>query len=306
MQIPAQLDPDALRGFLDAYGVGEAQHLSALTERADAASYRLRTREGEYVLTRFAPDAPAETLDFVLDWTGELAAAGLPCAAVLRDTHGDRVRGLDEAPAILRPLLAGAPVTRPSAGQCEALGRTLGRVHRLGAGATEVPPFAYGLRWWREAARRLQDTLDSEGRALLEEEIRFQDLFRLSDLPSGPIHGTPMRFNVRFSGDELTALTGWWSAGAEALLFDLASAANDACSTPDLKLDPTRLQALLTGYRAERPFSAMERGAWPVMLRGAALRGWLAGLTGTDPRLDADHHRGVLRQRVGNRERLPR
>ena len=306
MPIPARLDPDALQGFLSAYGIGEARHLSVVAERADTASYHLNTRDGEYVLTRFAPDAPAETLAFVLDWTGELAAAGLPCAAALRDAHGDRVRALDGAPAILRPLLAGAAATRPSAGQCEAQGRTLGRIHRLGAGAAPVPPFAYGLRWWREAGRRLQDTLDAEGRALLEEEIRFQDLFRLSDLPSGAIHGTPMRFNVRFSGDELTALTGWWSAGGEALLFDLASAANDACSTPDLTLDPARLQALLAGYRTERPFSAMERGAWPVMLRGAALRGWLAGLTGTDPRLDPDHYRGVLRQRVGNRERLPR
>ena len=119
--------------------------------------------------------------------------------------------------------------------------------------------------------------LETEDRALLEEEIRFQGLFRLSDLPSGPIHGAPLRFNTLFVGERLTGLTGWWRAGVEALLFDLAVAANEACSTPDHHLDPARLRALLSAYRAERPFSAIERGAWPVMLRAAALLCWLAG-----------------------------
>ena len=49
-------------------------------------------------------------------------------------------------------------------------------------------------------------------------------------------------------------------------------------STPEGALNPQRVKALLAAYRTERPTRPIERGAWPVMLRAAALRFWLARL----------------------------
>jgi homoserine kinase type II len=61
----------------------------------------------------------------------------------------------------------------------------------------------------------------------------------------------------------------------------VAVCANDWCLADpacDPTLDRPRLGALLEGSDAGRPFNALERAAWPVMLRAAALRFWLSRL----------------------------
>jgi len=73
----------------------------------------------------------------------------------------------------------------------------------------------------------------------------------------------------------------FYFAGVECFLFDIAVCVNDWCLANhecDRRLDAARTLALLEAYRAVRPFGALEREAWPVMLRAAALRFWLSRL----------------------------
>lgn len=304
MHVP-ELQSAAAQAFLSARGACAAQGIEALPTAAGRRTQRLRIGGSEYILTLFAAGPAPERLEALLGILEGLGSEGLACPLALADGRGARVGRVEAASAVLYPALPGVPAAEPRPEHCQAVGETLGRLHRLGAAQPEVPRHAHGLPAWRETARRLSGQLDAAGEALLREEIRFQGLFRLTDLPTGLVHGAPLPVNVLFEQDRLSGVVGWWSAGTEVLLFDLAAAANDWCSRGDLSLDPPRVRALLDGYRAERPFSAMERGAWPVMLRGAALRFWLAGLTGEDPRIDAERYRNLLVERVGNRERLP-
>jgi homoserine kinase type II len=68
----------------------------------------------------------------------------------------------------------------------------------------------------------------------------------------------------------------------EQLLFDVAVTTNDWCldysAYPEAKLHAASARALLAGYASVRAFSAAEYGAWPQMLRAAALRTWLGRL----------------------------
>jgi len=89
----------------------------------------------------------------------------------------------------------------------------------------------------------------------------------------------------------------------------VAVCANDWCLTDpasDAGLDEERTRALLEGCQAARPFSALERAAWPVMLRAAALRFWLSRLHDFHlPRPgmlvhahDPEHFRRILELRI--------
>jgi homoserine kinase type II len=187
-------------------------------------------------------------------------------------------------------------------------------MHLAAADMTSAPENPRGRRWWKEAAARVKPHLGSGDAELLEEELRFQSLYRFPDLPRGVIHADLFRDNVLWSAGRVSGVIDFYFAGRDTLLLDVAIAANDWCAGPDGNLDAERAAALLSGYHARRPLTAIERGAWPVLLRAAALRFWLSRLLDYhSPRegeltyiKNPDHFRDILRLRVRTHGQLPR
>jgi homoserine kinase type II len=101
----------------------------------------------------------------------------------------------------------------------------------------------------------------------------------------------------------------FYFAGVDCWLFDVAVCANDWCLVDpgrERALDPALTRAFLAAYHALRPVTPLERDAWPVLLRAAALRFWLSRLHDLHlPRAgelvhahDPAHFRDVLELRV--------
>lgn len=311
---------NALEDYLLAYDLGALRDHAGITTGIVNTNYFVRTDRGEYVLTLFeASDVSAQP--FVIAFTDHLAAHGLPCASAVRDRRGEALGRLVGRTAALFPRLPGHSIDRPSAAQCALIGQMLGRLHRHGqdfasaytqAGHTlrENP---FGPRWLRHMREVLLPRLAPADAGLLEEELRYQSLFRLTDLPRGIIHADLFRDNVLFEAEHISGLLDFYEACDEVLLFDVAVTVNDWCSTEDSSLDDERLEALLLAYRTERPFRPIERGAWPALLRAAALRFWLSRLydwhfpregvlTHAKP---PDKFRQLLCQRIAQRSTLP-
>jgi homoserine kinase type II len=159
------------------------------------------------------------------------------------------------------------------------------------------------------AAKDVSPFLDSQKKNLLEKEIDYQAHHRFPDLPRGPVHADLFRDNALFDKGRLSGVFDFYFAGVDCLLYDLAVCANDWClvdPATNVKLEEKKSKALLEACHSARPFDALERDAWPAMLRAAALRFWLSRLYDFHlPRPgmlvhahDPDHFRDILELRV--------
>ncbi len=231
------------------------------------------------VLTLFETHSADEVQIFggILTWW---AQQGFPVPAPLRAANGVFLNSVQGKPAFLSPRLPGNHVMTPDTSHCRTVGTLLGQMHLVAPQAPYSPPVRRDLAWMRQAQHRLTGQLPPESAIRLSLEIdqyaRQQEL--LLACPKGLIHGDLFRDNALFSDHHISGLIDFYHSAWDILLFDLAVVAIDWCRSGTDALEPTRLQALLEGYRRERPWREEEYLAWPHLLRLAALRFWIARL----------------------------
>jgi homoserine kinase type II len=307
MSVYTSVSHAQLSAWLKAYELGELEKLEGIPKGIENTNYFVTTSTGRYVLTLFEKLRPEE-LPFYLGLMTHLADHGIPAPKPIANHTGEVLAQLCGRPAIIVPRLAGTDVETPAASHCEAVGVMLARMHVAGAGYANTMPNPRGLHWWRGAALEITPHLASADATMLAEELRFQSLYRLEDLPRGAIHADLFRDNVLFDDGRIGGIIDFYFACTDALLFDLAIAVNDWCVLPDLTLDPLRTSVLVGAYRRYRPTTALERGAWPTMLRAAALRFWISRLFDLHcPRpgeltfaKDPEHFRRMLALRIAH------
>jgi homoserine kinase type II len=298
-----------LAAWLRGYSVGALRAFEPVAAGIENTNYFVTTTQGRYVLTLFER-LPAEELPFYLGLMAHLARHGIPCPAPIADLSDRYLAELNGKPAALVTRLPGVSLESPGAPECAQLGELLARMHLAGRtyrGYLENPR---GPKWRRAAAGEMRPLLEPQDQRLLDDELRLQSRRRFPDLPRGPVHADLFRDNALFEGGRLSGVIDFYFAGVDSFLFDVAVCANDWCladPTCDRRLDGALTQALLGGYAAIRPFGMLEREAWPVILRAAALRFWLSRLqdyhrprTGALVRVhDPGHFRDILRLRAG-------
>ncbi|WP_018233228.1 homoserine kinase [Thioalkalivibrio thiocyanodenitrificans] len=262
---------EELEQFLSNYALGRLQ---AFHPGRRGRRGRVITDAGQFWLV--GPGMSDTFLEALLE---HLAGHGLPVPTVVRDRDGRWIRPLGAYPGALVRWPEGRHLETFTPGDCARVGGLLGRVHLAGLDFVPSRPPHRSHQWRRQTAEALAPRLPTRERHLLNEEVRFQGLYRFGDLPQGIIHGAPNRRRLVAGPDGGVGLTGFGHACRHALLLDVAVAAHDCCAGPEGALDHGLVSALLKAYRRLRPLKAIERGAWPVLLRRAALDAWLEALT---------------------------
>ena len=277
MSVFTTVSRQQLEVFLAHYDCGVLVDFTGISAGIENTNYFVTTTRDVYVLTLFETLAAAE-LPYFLNLMAYLDEHGLPSAHPMADKQGAYLRELQGKPTALVQRLHGASVMRVESGHCRAVGTTLARMHVTGQSFPARRNNDRGPLWWLDMREKLRDVLNGDDLVLLDDELAWQQEHQSQGLPEGVIHADLFRDNVLFDGYELTGMIDFYYACNDVLLYDLAVTVNDWCSEADGSLDESRTFSLLQGYHQQRPLQAVEREAWPVSLRAAALRFWLSRL----------------------------
>lgn len=269
---------------LERFGLGGLKRLQAISEGIENTNYFVHTESGaqgeqSWVLTLFE-NLEADDLPYFCALTQHLASAGFDVPAPLKDANGESLFQLHGRWAVLVPRLRGAAVLRPSAADCEAVGAWLGRMHVCLDGFQLRRQLVRDRRWLEGHLLRLSDSLRKDEREDLAGYIRrytqYESLLR--SCSQGTVHGDLFRDNVLFEQGRISGVIDFYHACDATLLFDLAVVANDWTVDAAGRHQTAQLDALITAYQRERPWTEMEVKAWPYCLEVAALRFWVSRL----------------------------
>lgn len=329
MAVFTQVDAGQVRAFIAPLGVGDLVSLRGIQAGIENSNYFVTTERGEYVLTLFER-LTFEQLPFYLRLMQHLARKGIPVPEPQADVHGEILFPLAGKPAALVDKLQGGHQLAPDTHHCEQVGAMLARMHGAGADFPLSQPNLRGLPWWTETVPTVLPHVDDDQRALLLDELAYQQALGASAayaaLPRGPIHADLFRDNVMFlqaTGDaaaaadpSVTAMHGreqlsgffdFYFAGVDTFLFDIAVCLNDWCIDLDSgRMDEARAAAFVGAYAGVRPLEPAEQRLLPALLRAAAFRFWLSRLWDFHlPREaallkphDPTHFERVLRERI--------
>jgi homoserine kinase type II len=277
MSVFTTVTPEQLSAWLKNYSIGVLSGLQGIAAGIENTNYFVTTTHGKFVLTLFEKLKPAE-LPFYLDLMAHLSSHGIPCPKPIANLQNAYLGELNGKPASIATCLNGVPVLDPAPEHCARVGEVLAEMHLSGQTYKGYLENLRGPKWWIASAPEIYPFLSADDVELLSSEIRFQSGHRHDQLPRGVIHADLFRDNVLFHESAVGGFIDFYFACIDVLIYDVAIAVNDWCTTAHCGLDASRTQALLDAYRAVRPLTDEEREAWPTMLRAGALRFWVSRL----------------------------
>lgn len=295
-----------MRGLVADYNLGELVSFQGISGGVENTNYFLTTTTGKYVLTLFE-EFEFDEVPYFLDVVSHLQERGFNVPAALFDQQGERLRVVQDRPAIIVDCFPGDIMDGTTVESCRIMGKVLAQLHTAGTDFPEQRDSHRGMNWWRSTSKAIAPELAPEQAHLLLEQVSEFDAFieQYDDqLTKGTVHGDLFFNNTLFEGDQLSAIIDFYNACHSWLMYDFAIVVNDWCSDMATgELDMDKYHALVNTYIHERQPNAAEIMAWPHMLKIAALRFWLSRLEAwhgakDDPERLAQQHDPMEFQRI--------
>ena len=275
MAVYTEIDDDDLVKFISDYDIGEVLSCHGIAEGIENSNYALTTTMAPFILTLFEKRIKPEDLPFFLSLLDHLASRGMPCPMPVRDKGGMVLRQLAGKPAAIVCFLDGKGLKDITDGHCRELGHALARLHTAAADFDGGRPNDLSVESWSDQLAKCQgraDEVEPGLEAFLNSELMYITSHWPQDLPKGIIHADLFPDNVFFSNNRLSGLIDFYFACSDFYAYDIAICLNAWCFEADHSFNEDKARCLLSSYQAHRELTAEEIRAFPILLRGAAMR----------------------------------
>ncbi len=275
MAVYTDVSDNEIAAFLTGYDVGGLIRKTPIAEGVENTNYKIETDAGPFILTLFEKRVDEADLPFFMALTMHLSGKGVPVAAPLADANGVIIKSLASRPAVLIRFLSGRPHMSPNANHCRALGGALANLHLNAEDFDQKRANPLAPAGWRALAKACRDQSDrcAGGLAkLIDDELAHITAHWPAALPSGVVHTDLFPDNVLFEGDEISGIIDFYFSCTDFFAYDLAVCVNAWCFDMDGGFLPENALALMSAYQERRKLDQREIDAFPILLRGAALR----------------------------------
>jgi homoserine kinase type II len=282
MAVYTQLGAEQLAALIAEYDVGELRMAKGIAEGVSNSNWLIETsgKDGaaaRFILTMYEFRIEVEDLPFFLSLLDHLAARGCAVPRTIHDRSGALYRMVGDKAVALIEFLPGVSVSEPTPAQAKAVGGALAQLHLAAADFPGQRCNAMGLPEWQRLAKACghdgMQAIDPALAELVESELPRLAAAWPQGLPRGVIHADLFPDNVLMLDESVTGLIDFYFACTDTTAYDLAVTHAAWCfDASGARFDSALSAALLDGYAAVRPLSALERAALPVLARGAAMR----------------------------------
>jgi homoserine kinase len=225
MAVKTNFSRTELEAILSNYALGQLQKIKPLTHGSVQTNLMVQTTLGKYVF-RYYENRSREAVLFEVNLIRYLKNRQYPCAAPLKDKHGNFVGSYNQKPLVCFEFVEGQHLTRPTLDQKRQLIAKVAELHKL---TRKYRPLHKKQRWnysvelcqelARKEAAKLNSTNAEAKLAWLEQELLKLEL--PVTLPKGICHCDFHFANVLFKDGKFEALLDFDDANYTFLLFDL-------------------------------------------------------------------------------------
>ena len=252
-----KIDMTDLRTILEPYGIGSIESFRVLTGGSENSNYEIGTEQGKYVLTICEQKSADETLNLakLLDYLEE---QGFETTRLVK-TEDDRLLSTFAGkPVLVKSYIEGKIISDLSEQVLEAIGREMGRLHKIEAPAYLPQTISYGREYFHEVEGYAPGS--AFGKWLQDIEAYIEPKVSL-DLPKALIHSDLFFNNVIVSHfEEHVSIMDFEEACYYTRVFDIGMAIIGLCGEIG-KINLEKVSALLRGYEQENDLKAEEKHA---------------------------------------------
>jgi len=264
-----------LEPFLDNYNIGKLLSFEGIQEGVENSNYKIFMSSGLYILTIFEKRVDEKDLPFFIQLKKHLVQKNFLCPKPISNKKGNYINYIKNKASIINTYLKGKKASSITKNHCQQLGQQLAIMHLKTQDFKLSRKNTLSQEYWKHLFENFRYINNIEYNKLFKKiniEIDFLDKNWPKDLPSGVIHADAFQDNVFFENNVFSGIIDFYFACNDFYAYELAICINAWCFNSQYVLDTNKSTALLHSYQKNRKLIEIEQKAFPILLRGAAMR----------------------------------
>ena len=262
------------------YQLGTLIKFIPIKEGIDNSNYHFVVeQEGKrysYIYTIFEKRLQSQDIPFFIELMHILSRHNFPCPCPVRHRDNDFYYQIQGKQSVVVTFMQGEIIYHPTQQQhFQQIGYYSALWHKILHNTSLKRTNDLSLSGWETLTQKIGSQLTYYGQDiadLIKNELYFLQSQWVTSLPQTIAHLDLFPNNVFFTHHKLSGIIDFYFSANDSMIYDLAITISAWCINHDGVFNQQHAHDILLSYHMERPITAYEWEALPIMMRGACMR----------------------------------